>query len=483
MRLKELLKSVEHRIPDSDVGDIEIEGVACDSRAVRRGHLFIAVAGTKLDGHRFVREAIERGAVAVVVEKDVSLDDGIAKICVKDTRGALAKIADEFYGTPSEKIRCVGITGTNGKTTISYLIDSIISAAGHKAGIIGTINYRIGERVIPSTNTTPGPIELRNFMNEMVRNSIDYAVMEVSSHALDQRRVEGIKFTVAVFTNLSGEHLDYHRTLGEYFNAKAKLFEGLGKDSCALVNLDDEWGRKLLGRSKGKIMTYGVKSDAQFRASEIDLSLNGAKFAVDSPRGRLDISTRLIGLHNIYNIVASIAAGVCLEFSLDSIKRGIENLVSVSGRLEPIDCGQPFRLFIDYAHTDDALYNVLCALKPMISKRIIVVFGCGGQRDRAKRPRMGSVASELADFVIVTSDNPRSEEPEAIAKEVVTGIKTKDYQVILDRQEAIKEALSKAKEGDCVLIAGKGHETHQILKNTTVAMDDREIARKILCSM
>lgn len=501
MKLRDLLKSIDYKSPDSDIDDIEIEGIACDSRVIKKGYLFIAIPGTKLDGHKFVSEAIERGAVAVVVEKDVALADGllrqgyeglstealakvdgIPKIYVGDAREALAKIADEFYCRPSKKIKCIGITGTNGKTTISYLIDSVLSASGHKAGIVGTINYRIGQRVIPATNTTPGPIELHNFMNEMVQNSIDYAVLEVSSHSLDQRRVEGIKFLVAIFTNLTGEHLDYHRTLDEYFNAKAKLFEGLDRDSHAVINLDDEWGIKLLKRSKGKITAYGIKSDAQFRASKIDLSLSGAKFAVDTPRGRLDVNTRLIGLHNVYNITASIAASFCLEFPLDSIKRGVENLISVPGRLEPIDCGQPFKVFVDYAHTDDALYNVLSTLKPLISKKIIIVFGCGGERDRTKRPRMGRVASRLADFVIVTSDNPRGEEPQTIAQEIVAGIETKDYLVMLNREEAIEEALSKAKEGDCVLIAGKGHETYQVLKNTTIALDDREITRKILCS-
>lgn len=482
MNLKNLLKFVDYKSPDSDIGGIEIEGIACDSRAIKKGYLFIAIPGTQLDGHKFISEAIERGAVAVIAEKNVAGADGVAMIYVRDARGVLAKVADEFYCRPSEKIKCIGITGTNGKTTVSYLIDNIISAAGHKAAIVGTINYRIGQRVIPATNTTPGAIELHNFMNEMVRNSIDYAVLEVSSHSLDQRRVEGIKFVTGIFINLSGEHLDYHKTLDEYFNAKAKLFEGLGDGSYAVINLDDEWGKKLLKRTKGKIATYAVKSDAQFRASKIDLSLNGTNFAVDTPQGSLTINTKLIGLYNVSNITASVAAGACLGFPLDTIKRGVENLTLVPGRLEPIDCGQPFKVFVDYAHTDDALYNVLCALQPLIPNRIIVVFGCGGERDRTKRPRMGRVASRLADFIVVTSDNPRGEEPEAIASEIVVGIETKDYSVILDREQAIKEALSKAKEGDCVLIAGKGHETYQVLKNTTVALDDREITRKILCS-
>lgn len=483
MKLKELLKSVEYESPDLDIDDIEIEGIACDSRAIKRGYLFIAIDGTKLDGHKFANEAIDRGAIAVVVQKDVVPSDGFPKIYVKDSRVALAKIANEFYGRPSEKIKCIGITGTNGKTTISYLMDSILTTAGHRVGIVGTINYRVGKRIIPATNTTPGPIELHNFMNEMVRNSIDFVAMEVSSHSLDQRRVEGIKYAVGIFTNLTGDHLDYHRTFDEYFDAKAKLFEGLDDGSYAVINVDDEWGRKLLKRSKGKITTYGIKSDAEFLATCTDLSLGGTKFVVGTPNRKMDINTKLIGLHNIYNIAASIAAGVRLGLPLDLIKVGVENLIFVPGRLEAIDCGQPFKVFVDYAHTDDALYNVLFTLKPLISKRIIVVFGCGGERDRTKRPRMGRVASEFTDYIIVTSDNPRSEEPESIAKEIVAGIENREHTIILDREQAINEALSKAKEGDCVLIAGKGHETYQVLKDRTVPFDDREVTRKILCLM
>lgn len=481
MRLKELLRTVEYTSSTPDLDDIEIEAIACDSKAARKGCLFVAIAGTKLDGHTFVSEAVKKGALCVVIQKDIALDDSVAKIYVNDSRSALAKIASEFYGRPSEKIKCIGITGTNGKTTISYLMDSILSTAGHKIGVIGTINYRLGNKSIPATNTTPGPIELQSFLNEMVRNSIDYAVMEVSSHSLDQKRVEAIKYSVAVFTNLTGEHLDYHKTQGNYFNAKAQLFEGLCDDSYAVINLDDEWGKKLLNRSRGKILTYAVKSDSQVRALGVRMSLNGTEFTIDTPKGRTDIRTKLIGTHNVYNIAASVAAGICLGLPLDLIKVGVENLMTVPGRLEAIDCGQPFWVFVDYAHTDDALYNVLRALRPLIQKRIIVLFGCGGERDRTKRPRMGKVASKYADFVVVTSDNPRGEDPKTIAKEIEAGIETKDYSVILDREEAIKEALSKAGQGDCVILAGKGHEAYQIFKDKTVPFDDREVVRKILC--
>ncbi|MFH0771823.1 MAG: UDP-N-acetylmuramoyl-L-alanyl-D-glutamate--2,6-diaminopimelate ligase [Candidatus Omnitrophota bacterium] len=483
MRLSQLLNRIEYESSVASLDEIEIKGIACDSKAVSDGYLFIAIAGTKSDGHIFASEAAKRGAVAVVLQKDIDLCARVAKIFVKDTREALAVIASEFYGRPSENMTCVGITGTNGKTTILYLIDSVISAAGHKAGIIGTINYRIGERVIPAINTTPGPAELFSFMSEMRQCSIDYAVMEVSSHSLVQKRVKGIDFSVAVFTNLTGDHLDYHGTLEKYFDAKAMLFEELGGHSCAVINIDDPWGRILLKRAKGKILTYGVTPEADFSAGEIELSLNGTVFAVKTPDGKVKVASSLIGLHNVYNITASIAAGIALGFSLEMIKSGVEAVSAIPGRLEAINAGQSFKVFVDYAHTDDALYNVLSALKPLIKNRIILVFGCGGERDRSKRPRMGKVASEFADLLIITSDNPRGEDPKAIASEIVSGVKTRNYIIILDRLQAIREALSSAQENDCVLIAGKGHEPYQVLKDTTVAFDDRKTARDILCAL
>lgn len=483
MKLKELLREIDYKgssvFPCGE--DIDIKGISSDSKTVRKGYLFIAVSGTNLDGHKFANEAIDKGCVAVVLEKDVAIPDGIAQIFVSDSRTAAPKIANNFFGRPIEKLKCIGITGTNGKTTISYLIDSIISAAGHKAAVIGTISYKIGKRVIPATNTTPGPIDLYSFMNEAVKNSSDHFVMEVSSHALDQNRVGGIDFSAAIFSNLTGDHLDYHKTFDEYFRAKSRLFESLGDDAYAVINIDDEWGKRLVKLTKGRVVTYGTKLAADYLASHIELSLDGTRFTIDLPKGKLAVTSKLIGLHNVYNMVAAAACGMSLGFSAEEVKRGLENLKAVPGRLEPVDCGQPFKIFVDYAHTDDALYNVLSALRPLISKKVIVVFGCGGDRDRTKRPRMGKVVSDMADFAIVTSDNPRSEEPQAIADEITAGITKKNYKVTLDRSRAIEEALSMAKEGDCVLIAGKGHEAYQILKNTAIAFDDKEVAKKI-CS-
>ncbi|MFA5334526.1 MAG: UDP-N-acetylmuramoyl-L-alanyl-D-glutamate--2,6-diaminopimelate ligase [Candidatus Omnitrophota bacterium] len=482
MKLKEVLKGIEYK--DASVfpagEDMEIRGISCDSKNTADGYLFVAVPGVSSDGHKYINEAVDRGAVAVLMEKDVVVPDHVARIFVRNSREALPRIANEFFGRPANGLTCIGITGTNGKTTISYLMDSIISAAGHKAGIIGTISYRIGGRVIPATNTTPGPVDLYGFMGEMVKGGSDHLVMEVSSHALDQNRTGGISFSAAIFTNLTGDHLDYHKTMEEYFRAKSRLFSNLNDSAQAVINIDDEWGRKLIKVSGGRVVTYGTKLVADFLATDIELSLDGTRFTVNYPGGRFAIVSALIGMHNVYNMVSAAACGISLGFSPEEVKRGIEKLRAVPGRLEPVECGQPFKVFVDYAHTDDALSNVLSALKPLIKKKIIVVFGCGGDRDRTKRPRMGKVAGDTADFVYVTSDNPRSEEPEAIAAMITEGMKGKNYKVILDRAQAIREALSGAGEGDCVLIAGKGHEAYQVLKNTTISFDDREVARKIL---
>jgi UDP-N-acetylmuramoyl-L-alanyl-D-glutamate--2,6-diaminopimelate ligase len=484
VRLRDLIGSLDYR--DSSVfplgEDIDIKGVTCDSRAAGSSFLFVAVNGAASNGHRYVNDAVDRGAVAVVMEDDIIVPDHVARIYVRSSRDAAPRIANEFFGRPASKLKSIGVTGTNGKTTISYLMDSIISSTGHKAGVIGTICYRIGGRVIPAANTTPGPMELCGFMADIIKSGSDYLVMEVSSHALDQNRVGGISFDAAIFTNLTGDHLDYHKTMEEYFKAKSRLFLNLRDDAYAVINMDDEWGRKLLKVSKGRVVTYGTDLVADFLSTDIKLSLEGTRFTVNYPKGRLEINSRLIGMHNVYNMTAAAACGISMDFSAEEVKLGIEGLSSVPGRLEPVECGQPFKVFVDYAHTDDALVNVLSALKPMIGNRIITVFGCGGDRDRTKRPRMGRVAARLSDLVFVTSDNPRSEDPADIAAQIVSGIGTDNYRTVLDRTEAISEALSEARPGDCVLIAGKGHEAYQVLKNTTVSFDDREVARKILCS-
>ncbi|MFN7171000.1 MAG: UDP-N-acetylmuramoyl-L-alanyl-D-glutamate--2,6-diaminopimelate ligase, partial [Candidatus Omnitrophota bacterium] len=407
---------------------------------------------------------------------------GVIFIGVKDTRHILAKLAANFYKHPSTKLKVIGVTGTNGKTTTTYLIESILKTAGFKTGLIGTINYRFGERVIPALNTTPGAVQLQELLFSMQREMIDYTVMEVSSHSLEQGRVDEIDFHAGIFTNLGMDHLDYHKTLENYFNAKAKLFTKLNSSSWAVVNIDDQWGKEMLIRTSAKTVTYGINKPADVEARRIHLHCEGSQFLVNTPYGEIEIVTPLLGIHNIYNILASISLGIAEKIPLEIIKSGIENISCVRGRLEPVDAGQPFKVFVDYAHTDSALKNVISSLKVLFRGRIIVVFGCGGDRCREKRPVMGKIASELADYVILTTDNPRSEEPEAIIRTIEKGfLRGFDrYQVILDRYAAIKEALSMAGEDDVVLIAGKGHEPYQIFKNVTVPFDDRIVVREIL---
>ena len=353
MRLKDLLKDVEYKAQSAFPRgpDIDIKGVSSDSKKAGKDHLFIAVPGTNFDGHKFANEAVDRGAVAVILEKDIALPDDVARIFVRDSRAAAPKIADNFFGRPVGKLTCIGITGTNGKTTISYLMDSIISAAGHKAGVIGTISYRIGKRLIPATNTTPGPVELFGFMGEIVRNSSDYLVMEVSSHALDQNRVGGIDFSAAIFTNLTGDHLDYHKTFDGYFKAKSRLFEGLKDSAYAVINIDDEWGKKLVKVSKGKIVTYGTKLVADHLASDIKLSLDGTRFTVNSPKGSLAVNSKLIGLHNVYNMTAAAACGMSLGFSAGEVKRGLSQVdIVLSVDLRPDEIRDAGKRRIEGAH-------------------------------------------------------------------------------------------------------------------------------------
>lgn len=465
-------------------GCVNINRISGNSKQVSAGDLFVAVKGPSCDGHDFVEEAIRRGARIIVWqnEKRILSDGKTIFIRVADSRAALAKLAANFYGNPSRKLKVVGITGTNGKTTVTYLLEKIINAAGFSAGVIGTINYRIKERVIPATNTTPGALELQALFKEMVEEKIGFCVMEVSSHSLDQDRTAGIDFSGAVFTNLASDHLDYHFTQENYFSAKAKLFSNLKGDAFAVINSDDAMAGKLSGLTRAEVVTYALRGKADFIAEDSELHIDGTSFILATPKGKIAIRTRLLGEHNLYNILAASAAGYKLGFDLPVIKKGVEALQLVPGRLEEVDCGQPFKVLVDFAHTEDALRNTLMTMRRISpGSRILLVFGCGGDRDRGKREKMGGVAEELADFSIVTSDNPRKEDPQQIVAEIVKGFTSgKRYKVILDRSQAIKEAVSLAKETDIVLIAGKGHEAYQIFRDKVVPFDDRLEAKKAL---
>jgi UDP-N-acetylmuramoyl-L-alanyl-D-glutamate--2,6-diaminopimelate ligase len=461
-----------------------VQGISCNSKLVKNNSIFVAIKGNKEDGHRFIQEAIERGAKAVIVQtsayQDTRTSGKISFIRVKDTRRALAKLVTKFYANPSSKIKVIGITGTNGKTTVSYLIESILREAGFNPAVIGTINYRFQDKVISSTNTTPGPIELQSMLAEMLEEGINYAIIEVSSHALHQDRTEGITFHSAIFTNLTQDHLDYHKTKANYFRAKSKLFSNLSQNCFAIINNDDAYGIKMKRLTKAKIITYGINSPADIQARDISFNIAQTEFTLKTTKGQANFKTRLIGRHNVYNILASIAFALSEGLSLEVIKSAIERFNFVPGRLERINANGGFSVFVDYAHTEDALRNVIQTLRQLSQKRIIVVFGCGGERDKTKRPKMGYVVSELADYAIITSDNPRSEDPNAIINDIKSGINKDNYCIIPQRQEAIIKSLSLAKSGDIILVAGKGHENYQILKDKVVHFDDRQVIRECL---
>lgn len=462
--------------------EAEIHDVTCDSRQVQPGTLFVAVPGTRQDGAAFVDEAIRRGAVAIVAEKPVP-SCPVPVLVVPEARAALADLAARFHGHPTARLNVVGVTGTNGKTTTTFLVRSILEAAGQKAGLLGTIQHAIGSRVLPSDNTTPGSDTLQRHFAEMVRAGCGAAAMEVSSHALDQGRVRGVRFAAAIFTNLTRDHLDYHPTFEHYRDAKGKLFEMLSPKSVAALNADDPVSELYAARTPARVLTYALQRPADVTAAVELVTFHGTRLVLRAGGEEVRVHTRLLGTHNVYNILGAAAAAWGMGYDLEVIKAGVENLVAVPGRLEPVDAGQDFAVLVDYAHTDDALRNVLGCLRPLVRGRLIVVFGCGGDRDRGKRPKMGRVAAELADQVILTSDNPRSESPTAILSDILAGVPERERRKVLlepDRRDAIKMAVSLARKDDAVLIAGKGHETVQIFRDRTAGFDDRLVAREVL---
>lgn len=489
MKIQEIFKEVDLITVNGSM-DREISSVYYDSRKVNDGSLFVAIKGLKSDGHNFLGEAVKKGAKAVVVENGYQqsvIRDRLSEttcISVRDSRKALALISANFYGHPSREMSVIGITGTNGKTTISYLINSILKVNGFKTGLIGTIDYRFDGEIIPSSHTTPESLDLQQFFKRIGDSGGKYCVMEVSSHSLELDRVYGTRFETGVFTNLTQDHLDFHGNLEKYFFAKARLFKEYGLKK-AVINIDDPYGRRLIKDIKSeRILTYGIKEDADVKADGINVSINGLKFIANTPIGKLNIESRLLGIHNIYNILASVSTAILEGLSGESIIKGIVLLDTVPGRLEGINEGQDFTVLVDYAHTDDALKNVLNAAREIPHNKITVVFGCGGDRDRGKRPLMGKAAVEYSDFAIITSDNPRSEEPSKIIEEIEKGIKQWSaegrYIKIPDRREAIEYAINNASKGDIVIIAGKGHEDYQIFRDKKIHFDDREVAREAI---
>lgn len=477
MELKKIIQNLNIDASEKLDG-VNINGVTDDSRRVGPGDLFVALRGHSIDASKFINCALKSGARAIVTEKDFSSGSDVAKLLVDDAHSALSVIADNFYGHPSSKLKMIGITGTNGKTTISYLIESIIKASGRDAGVMGTINYRLKEEILPALNTTPGALMLQGMLAKMVRSGVGYAVMEVSSHSLEQGRVDSVLFDVGIFTNLTGDHLDYHKTKANYFEAKRKLFSKLKAKGAAVLNVDDKKVASLYGTIKPRVITYGIKNKADVSAKDIELSMDGTTFTANIPGAKFELRTKLIGAHNVSNILGALASAVALDIPKKAMKRGVESMERVPGRLEAVDAGQPFKIFVDFAHTEDALFNVLSLLKGLPKNRIVTVFGCGGDRDRTKRPLMGKVACEYSDHVVVTSDNPRSEDPRAIINEIVSGVSGRfsNYDVLPDRREAISKALSLASRDDIIVIAGKGHENYQIIGDKVMPFDDREVA-------
>lgn len=485
MRLKQLIRTLDNYKPHSDIKDFEVKGLSCNSQNVSEGFLFVAIKGNKEDGHKFIKEAIAKGARAVLTQGQYSETSGygdVGFIEAPDTRKALAILASEFFGRPSEKIKVIGITGTNGKTTISYLIEAVLKEAHLDPGVVGTVNYRFKDKAFAAKNTTPGPIEIQSMLAQMLKEGVKYTIMEVSSHALDQERATGINFHSAIFTNLTQDHLDYHVSLENYFQVKARLFKNLEPDSFCVINNDDVYGRRLKKLTSAGVITYGIDTQADVVAQDIKLDISQTEFEVKTGKLQVNLRTPLIGNHNVYNLLACIAWAIKQGLGLSVIKSAIEKFSFVPGRLERIESRSDFAVFVDYAHTEDALSNVLGFLRQIASGRIIVVFGCGGERDKTKRPKMGRVVTTLADYAIITNDNPRSEDPDEIIADIRNGIAKNNYCVILDRREAIEQALSIAKSADIVLIAGKGHENYQILKDKTIHFDDREVVKECLAA-
>lgn len=472
MKLKSVLQNLQ-----GGVGDIEITHVTSDSRLVKDGSIFVCIKGPQNDGHDFAKSALEKGAAVIVCDRDLNLEN---QVIVKDTHTALAMLLDAQYNYPLKKLKLIGVTGTNGKTSVCNILKFILESKGHKTGLLGTVEHLVGDEVIPSNNTTPGAAELRYLFAKMVDAGCEYAVMEVSSHALDQRRVEGIEFEAGIFTNLTQDHLDYHGSMEEYFLAKAKLFE---KSKRAIINIDDDYGKRLAQMVKCECFTYSAKSDeADFTAKNIEVLQNMVKYDMAGfgviGRIRLNIS----GKFSVYN---SLAAAVCtreMDISLEDITSALSNMCGVKGRIENVPTGRDFTVIIDYAHTPDGLQNILATFRDCEKNRLVVLFGCGGDRDKTKRPIMGAIAARLSNFVIVTSDNPRTEAPMAIIDDILKGMKGihTPYKVIENRVDAINYAIKTAKAGDIIILAGKGHETYQIIGTEKFPLDEREVVKKAL---
>lgn len=488
--LTSLLTALPHkRVTEGKGKSRQVYGISCHSTSVRAGDLFVAIKGFRFDGHRFLEEAFHRGAVGVVVERPVTVPKGAVRVLVRDSREALAHLSSRFFGEPSKCLQVIGVTGTNGKTTTCFLVDHILRSSGFQTSLFGTVENHIAGKAFHANLTTMESCDLQKFFYESLENQVRVVVMEVSSHALSLSRVHGVHFDVGVLTNLTQDHLDFHGNLEDYYHAKRKLFlespRGSEKPFTGVINLDSTWGKRLLSEISGKALTYGVREKADILAQEVKMMASGSEFKIMFESKSFPVRLNLPGLFNVYNALAAFGAVKCLNagVSLEQAAGALSQAGGAPGRMESVAPDASFLVLVDYAHTPDGLENVLLAARELTDGKVILVFGCGGDRDRGKRKRMGEIAARLADFSVITSDNPRSEEPQFIIDEILKGFMSARhgrYEIEADRKKAIERALQKAVEGDVVLIAGKGHETYQIFKDKTIHFDDREIVREII---
>ena len=484
MQLKTLLENITLN-NTKPIPDCEIYGIAYDSRQVQEGYLFICIKGLNTDGHLYAQEAVQRGARAVLGEEVLSLPPEIIMVQTENTRAVLPVLASNYYGNPSRQLKLIGVTGTNGKTTVTHIIKAILEEAGYKVGIIGTLYASVGLYLRDMGHTTPESIEIEQFLSECVKQNAHFVIMEVSSHALAMQRVEELSFHSAVYTNLTQDHLDFHHDMTAYKEAKLSLFKKLAgqPNAYGIVNADDEYGGDFLKGSPVTAYTYGMTKKAAVKADKVQYSMRGTIFTVNLGQENITIEMKLIGRFNVYNALAAIAVAWQEGIDAHTIKKALGKMKGVAGRFEQVDCGQDYTVIVDYAHTPDGLENILTAAREIAKNKIITVFGCGGGRDRGKRPLMGGIAAKHSDFTIITTDNPRHEEPESIIAEIMPGmgnIADSSFMVIIDRYEAIRQAVKLAEKNDMVIIAGKGHETYQLVKEQVLDFDDRKVAAALI---
>ncbi|MBM7855934.1 UDP-N-acetylmuramoyl-L-alanyl-D-glutamate--2,6-diaminopimelate ligase [Desulfohalotomaculum tongense] len=481
MLFNELVTTLKIRHSEGSLA-VPVTGIAYDSRKVQPGFVFVAIPGFVTDGHKYINNAIEKGAAALIVEKNISLSQNIPLVQVEDSRAALALVADKYYNHPSQKLTITGVTGTNGKTTTTHLVAAIYKAAGNKTGLVGTIQNLIGGKELPASNTTPESLDLQQLFDSMVKSGVTHAAMEVSSHALALNRTTGVDFDAAVFTNLSQDHLDFHSDMDDYAAAKAKLFAAA---PLSIINADDSRAKEMIEASSGTVVTYGLHQPSDVSARDVQITARGVSFITTGKYGEHRLNLKLTGEFNVYNALAAFTLGMAQGFAGETVKSALENVTGVAGRFEPVDCGQPFAVVVDYAHTPDGLENILKTARQITNNRLITVFGCGGDRDRSKRPVMGEIGTRYSDLAVITSDNPRTEDPGKIIDDILVGVKKiagnkHKHKVIPERRDAIAYAIKEAAAGDVVVIAGKGHETYQIIGTTKYHFDDRAVAAAVL---